>query len=165
MQILDDFTNQVPLFKRTERGRKKITHCASMWNQWRNYRGKQNEMKQNKVKWFGFISNNISSLTGERMERTFFLNRGSNPVRWTQSPTLYHVAIKAALYRKAVQVYHIPIPVVECRFNAVMNIIFLFSFFFVRHNVALSVYILWNGKNVYHYGLNIFRTVISVHLP
>ena len=29
---------------------------------------------------------------------------GSNPVRWTQSPTLYHVAIKAGLYRKAVQV-------------------------------------------------------------
>ena len=34
---------------------------------------------------------------------------GSNPVHWTQSPKLYHVAIKAGLYRKAVQVYHIPI--------------------------------------------------------
>ena len=44
------------------------------------------------------------------MEITFFPDRGSNPVRWTQSPTLYHVAIKAGLYRKAVQVYHIPIP-------------------------------------------------------
>ena len=44
------------------------------------------------------------------MEITFFPDRGSNLVRWTQSPTLYHVAIKAGLYRKAVQVYHIPIP-------------------------------------------------------
>ena len=40
----------------------------------------------------------------------FFPDRGSNPVRWTQSPTLYHVAIKAGLYRKAVQVSYIPIP-------------------------------------------------------
>ena len=30
------------------------------------------------------------------MEIIFFPNRGSNPVRWTQSPTLYHVAIKPA---------------------------------------------------------------------
>ena len=37
-------------------------------------------------------------------------SRGSNPVRWTQSPTLYHVTIKAGLYRKAVQVCYIPIP-------------------------------------------------------
>ena len=44
------------------------------------------------------------------MEITFFPNQGSNLVRWTQSPTLYRVAIKAGLYRKAVQVYHIPIP-------------------------------------------------------
>ena len=49
-------------------------------------------------------------VTGGKMEITFFPNWGSNPVRWTQSPTLYHVAIKAGLYRKAVQVYHIPIP-------------------------------------------------------
>ena len=44
------------------------------------------------------------------MEITFFPNRGSNPVRWTQSPTLYQVALKAGLYRKAVQVRYIPIP-------------------------------------------------------
>ena len=50
------------------------------------------------------------NVTGEKMEITFFPNRGSNPVRWTQSPTLYHVAIKAGLYRKAVQVHHIRIP-------------------------------------------------------
>ena len=50
-------------------------------------------------------------VTGEKMEITFFPDRGSNPVRWTQSPTLYHVAIKAGLYCTAVQVYHIPIPV------------------------------------------------------
>ena len=50
-------------------------------------------------------------VTGEKMEITFFPDRGSNPVRWTQSPTFYHVAIKAGLYCKAVQVYHIPIPV------------------------------------------------------
>ena len=50
------------------------------------------------------------NVTGEKMKITFSPDRGSNPVRWTQSPTLYHVAIKAGLYRKAVQVYHIPIP-------------------------------------------------------
>ena len=49
-------------------------------------------------------------VTGGKMEITFFPNRGSNPVRWTQSPTLYYVALKAGLYRNAVQVYHIPIP-------------------------------------------------------
>ena len=35
---------------------------------------------------------------------------GLNPIRWTQSSTHYHVAIKAGLYRKAVQVCYIPIP-------------------------------------------------------
>ena len=50
------------------------------------------------------------NVTGEKMEITFFPNRGSNLVRWTQSPTLYRVAIKAGLYRKAVQVCYIPIP-------------------------------------------------------
>ena len=44
------------------------------------------------------------------MEITFFPDWGSNPVHWTQSPILYRVAIKAGLYRKAVEVYHIPIP-------------------------------------------------------
>ena len=46
---------------------------------------------------------------GEKMEITFFPDRGLNPVHWTQSPTLYRVAIKASLYRKAVQVCYIPI--------------------------------------------------------
>ena len=50
-----------------------------------------------------------SECNGWKMEITFFPDRGSNPVRWTQSPTLYHVAIKPSLYRKAVQEYHIPI--------------------------------------------------------
>ena len=40
------------------------------------------------------------NVTGEKMEITFFPGRGSNPVRWTESPTLYHVAIKAGLYRQ-----------------------------------------------------------------
>ena len=40
----------------------------------------------------------------------FFADRELNPVCWTQSPPLYRVVIKAVLYRKAVQVYHIPIP-------------------------------------------------------
>ena len=44
------------------------------------------------------------------MEITFFPDRGSNPDRLRDRPTLYRVAIKADLYRKAVQVYHIPIP-------------------------------------------------------
>ena len=51
-----------------------------------------------------------SNVTGEKMEITFSPDQGSNPVRWIQSPTLYHIAIKAGLYRKTVQVYHIPIP-------------------------------------------------------
>ena len=44
------------------------------------------------------------------MEITFFPDRGSNPGRLRDRLTLYLVAIKAGLYRKAVQVYHIPIP-------------------------------------------------------
>ena len=44
------------------------------------------------------------------MEITFFPDRGSNPGRLRDRLTLYRVAIKAGLYRKAVQVYHIPIP-------------------------------------------------------
>ena len=44
------------------------------------------------------------------MEITFFPDRGSNPVRRTQNPILYHVAIKAGLYCMAVQVCYIPIP-------------------------------------------------------
>ena len=52
----------------------------------------------------------IHYVTGEKMEITFFPDWGSNLVRWTQSPTLYHTAIKASWYHKAVQVYHIPIP-------------------------------------------------------
>ena len=47
------------------------------------------------------------NVTGEKF---LCRDRGSNPVGWTQSPTLYRVTIKAGLYRKAVQVCHIPIP-------------------------------------------------------
>ena len=36
-------------------------------------------------------------------------SRGSNPGQPRDRPTLYHIAIKASLYGKAVQVYHIPI--------------------------------------------------------
>ena len=50
------------------------------------------------------------NVTGEKMEIAFFPDRGSNPGRLRDRPTLYRVAIKAGLYRKAVQVYHIPIP-------------------------------------------------------
>ena len=50
-------------------------------------------------------------VTGEKIEITFFPDRGSNPARLTQSPTLYHAAIKAGLYRKAVQVVIYPYPV------------------------------------------------------
>ena len=39
-----------------------------------------------------------------------FPNRGANPGRLRDRPTLYHVAVKAGLYRKVVQVYHTPIP-------------------------------------------------------
>ena len=50
------------------------------------------------------------NVTGEKMEIIFFPDRGSNLGRLRDRPTLYRVAIKAGLYRKAVQVYHIPIP-------------------------------------------------------
>ena len=36
--------------------------------------------------------------------------RGSNPGRLRDRRTLYRVAVKAGLYRKAVQKYYIPIP-------------------------------------------------------
>ena len=52
----------------------------------------------------------LLNVTVEKMEITFFPNLELNPVHWTQSPTLYHITIKAGLYHKAVQVYHIPIP-------------------------------------------------------
>ena len=45
---------------------------------------------------------------GEKIQITFFPDRGSNSVRQIQSPALYHVAIKAGFYRKAVEVYLIP---------------------------------------------------------
>ena len=45
---------------------------------------------------------------GEKIQITFFPDPGSNPVRRIQSPLLYHVAIKAGFYRKAVEVYLIP---------------------------------------------------------
>ena len=55
-----------------------------------------------------FLGN--QNVTVEKMEITFFPDRGSNPGRLRDRPTLYHVAIKAGLYRKAVQVCYIPIP-------------------------------------------------------
>ena len=42
---------------------------------------------------------------GEKMLNTFCPGRGSNQVLLRGSQTLYRVAIKAGLYRKAVQVY------------------------------------------------------------
>ena len=40
------------------------------------------------------------------VERNYF----TCPSRWIYRQTLYHVAVKAGFYRKAVEVYHIPIP-------------------------------------------------------
>ena len=64
------------------------------------------------------------------MEITFSPDRRSNPVRWTQSPTLYHVAIKAGLYRKTVQVYHIPIPG-DKYFIPVTSYLFIYLFIYL----------------------------------
>ena len=46
------------------------------------------------------------------VERKYFTcpSRESNPGHWINRQTLYHVAVKAGFYRKAVEVYHIPIP-------------------------------------------------------
>ena len=41
----------------------------------------------------------------KKMETTFFPDRGLNLVRWTQSPTLYRVAIKAGLYKCIIYLY------------------------------------------------------------
>ena len=47
------------------------------------------------------------------VERKYFTcpSRESNPGRWIYRQTLYHVAVKAGFYRKAVEVYYIPSPV------------------------------------------------------
>ena len=51
------------------------------------------------------------NITGEKMEIKHFSPTGDRTrSAGLKSPTLYHVAIKAGLYRKAVQVYYIPIP-------------------------------------------------------
>ena len=47
------------------------------------------------------------------VERKYFTcpSRESNPCQWIYRQTLYHVAVKAGLYRKAVEVYlYIPRP-------------------------------------------------------
>ena len=44
------------------------------------------------------------------MKKIVCHDRGLNPGHPRDRETLYHVTIKADLYRKAVQEYHIPIP-------------------------------------------------------
>ena len=46
------------------------------------------------------------------VERKYFTcpSRESNPDCWIYRQTLYHVAVKAGFYRKAVEVCYIPIP-------------------------------------------------------
>ena len=43
------------------------------------------------------------------VERKYFTcpSRESNPGRWIYRQTLYHVAVKAGFYRKAVEVYYL----------------------------------------------------------
>ena len=48
----------------------------------------------------------VSIYNGWKIQITFFPDRGSNPVRWTESPALYRVAIKAGLNRKTVQLFY-----------------------------------------------------------
>ena len=45
-------------------------------------------------------------VTGEKILITNAAAGNLTPGRLSERPTLYHVAIKAGLYRKAVQVYH-----------------------------------------------------------
>ena len=47
------------------------------------------------------------------VERKYFTcpSRESNPGRWIYRQTLYHVAVKAGFYRKAVEEYYRPSPV------------------------------------------------------
>ena len=49
------------------------------------------------------------SVTGEKNSNHQCRDRKSNPDRLRYRPTLYHVAKKAGLYRKAVEGYHIPV--------------------------------------------------------
>ena len=61
---------------------------------------------QNKIKeTFEVVNRNA---TGERMLNTFCPGRGSNQDLLRGSQTLYRIALKAGLYRKAVQVCIIP---------------------------------------------------------
>ena len=74
-----------------------------------------------------------------------FPDRGSNPVRWTQSPTLYHVAIKAGLYRKAVQVCYICITG-DNYFCGFCRYIIRFAF---HVNRLPSIPFTWNIKSLF----------------
>ena len=51
----------------------------------------------------------IFSVTGEKYSNHQCRSQGSNLGRLCDRQTLYHIAIKACLYRKAVQLFHIPI--------------------------------------------------------
>ena len=46
------------------------------------------------------------------VEQKYFTcpNRESNPGRWIYRQTLYHVAVKAGIYSKAVEVFYLPRP-------------------------------------------------------
>ena len=56
----------------------------------------------------GYFLRWAPDVTGEKMLNTFFPGRGFNQDLLRGSQTLYRVAIKASLYRKAVQVCIIP---------------------------------------------------------
>ena len=78
------------------------------------------------------------NVTGEKIEITFSPDRGSNPVRWTQSPTLYHVAIKAGLYSDVVECWTLN-PADRVRSLVGENVIWIFSPFLLHLVASVGV--------------------------
>ena len=78
------------------------------------------------------------NVTGEKIEITFSPDQGSNPVRWTQCPTLYHVAIKAGLYSDVVECWTLN-PADRVRSPVGENVIWIFSPFLLHLVASVGV--------------------------
>ena len=78
------------------------------------------------------------NVTGEKIEITFSPDLGSNPVRWTQSPTLYHVAIKAGFYSDVVECWTLN-PADRVRSPVGENVIWIFSPFLLHLVASVGV--------------------------
>ena len=78
------------------------------------------------------------------VERKYFTcpSRESNPGRWIKRQTLYHVAVKADFYRKAVEVYYIiprPCDKSEQKVFLKWSCKLMFKFMFIFEILKLSI--------------------------